>query len=34
MTALPNTWVFEARYTNYHKLEVTTRILPSTEDPK
>jgi hypothetical protein len=27
-TYVPTVWSFDARYTNYHKLEVTSRILP------
>ena len=29
----PTVWSFKAAYSNYHKLEVTTRIVPSTEQP-
>jgi hypothetical protein len=32
MTAIPTVWSFKARYSNYHKLEVTSRIVPSTEE--
>jgi hypothetical protein len=33
MVANLTTWSFEAHYANYHKLEVTSRIVPSTEEP-
>jgi hypothetical protein len=32
-TLQPTTWSFKATYRNYHKLEVTSRILPATDAP-
>jgi hypothetical protein len=29
----PTVWTFQATYRNYHKLEVTTRIVPTAETP-
>jgi hypothetical protein len=29
----PTVWSFNAKYSNYHKLEVTSRILPASEEP-
>jgi hypothetical protein len=28
-----NRWLYDATYSNYHKLEVTSRILPASEEP-
>lgn len=30
---VPNRWTYDATYSNYHKLEVTSRILPGSEVP-